>query len=132
LNLFFVYSFLQYSGGQAVEGQGGFYGSGGARAVKSGEPVQEDQRHQMLALAADVQKIVSVMEELETLESLLENESTPTAKQMELKNSIKKLMTSPDVLASLNNLEIKGEPVWGLSSEERELIILAREKVNAC
>jgi hypothetical protein len=29
-------------------------------------------------------------------------------------------------------LEVQGSPVWGLSSEERELIIHAREKVNEC
>lgn len=87
----------------------------------------------MLALAHDVEKISATMQELETLESLLRSESDPTsAKTMELKSTIKKLMTAPDVLESLNRLEIQGEPVWGLSSEERELIMLAREKVNEC
>ena len=93
----------------------------------------EDSRQSMLALAADVQKISSVMKELETLEGLLERESdATTGRSIELKAGIKKLMTHPDVLESLNRLEIQGEPVWGLSSEERELIILAREKVNEC
>jgi hypothetical protein len=93
----------------------------------------------MIALAQDVEKIRATMTELERLEELLHGEkssmtasSTPTSKTIELKNSIKKLMTATDVWESLNNLEIKGEPCWGLSSEERELIILAREKVNEC
>jgi hypothetical protein len=124
----------QYSGGQASVGQGGFYGSGGARAL-SQEQVdkqQANERNKMLALSHDVQTIRSVMQELETLESLLRSESGVSAKRIELKNSVKKLMTAPEVLESLNNLVVKGEPVWGLSSEERELITLAREKVNGC
>jgi glutamine amidotransferase PdxT len=90
-----------------------------------------------LALAADVQKIASTMAEYETLESLLrrEEESSDnkvTGKIIELKSSIKKLMSQPEVLESLNRLQVQGEPVWGLSSEERELIMLAREIVNEC
>jgi len=125
---------ITYSGGQATEGQGGFYGSGGARAAVLDYNSDDDERSKMLALAADVQKITQVMDELETLESLLraEDPGSVTGKSMELKNAIKKLMTAPEVLESLNRLEIQGSPVWGLSSEEREMIIAAREKVNAC
>ena len=96
----------------------------------------------MLALAADVQKISSVMKELETLENLLAHDKerdgggtateTVSGRSIEIKASIKKLMTQPDVLESLNRLEIQGKPVWGLSSDERELIIMARDKVNEC
>jgi glutamine amidotransferase PdxT len=88
----------------------------------------------MLALAADVQKITAVMKELETLEGLLEagGDAKTSKRSIELKSSIKKLMTQPDVLESLNRLEAQGAPVWGLSSNERELIITAREKVNEC
>ena len=99
-------------------------------------------RAAVLAIASDVQKITDVMDELETLESLLRHEtpdnsadtsdSSPTAKSIEIKASIKKLMTAPDVVEALNRLEIQGEPVWGLSSEEREMIVLARDKVNEC
>jgi hypothetical protein len=98
----------------------------------------------MLAVAQDVQNVRLTMQELELLESLLSTEEERTSssstegssgvssKSMELKNSIKKLMTSTEFLESLNKLEVKGEPAWGLSCEERELIMLAREKVNAC
>jgi hypothetical protein len=87
----------------------------------------------MIALAADVQKITNVVRELETLEGLLERETDPTTgRSIELRGSIKKLMTHPDVMESLDRLEVQGEPGWGLSTEERELVILAREKVNEC
>ncbi len=98
----------------------------------------------MLAMAHDVQTVRLVMQELDLLESLLRNEEESKSsgssssdvvlspKSMEIKNSIKKLMTSTDFLESLNNLEVQGEPAWGLSCEEREMIILAREKLNAC
>jgi hypothetical protein len=141
----------QYSGGQATEGQGGYYGSGGARA-KLDEHL-DPSRRQLLALAADVEKITNVMEELEALEESLmleaqdnqkihaddnsNNNNTPnssskkvTSKTMELKNAIKKLMTAPDVIESLNRLEVQGQPTWGLSTKERELIMAAREKIN--
>ena len=125
---------MQYSGGQAQKGQGGFYGSGGARVIPPEEAgqTQQEERNAMLALAKDVDHIRSVMEELETLERLLEGESSVSNKSIEIKNSIKKLMTAPEVLESLNNLEINGEPVWGLSTSEREMIMMAREKVNEC
>jgi hypothetical protein len=35
-------------------------------------------------------------------------------------------------MEALDRLEIQGSPVWGLSSEERQLIIDAREMVNEC
>ena len=144
---------LQYSGGQASVGQGGFYGSGGARALSPDHTStttdnvfdqQNKERSKMLAMAQDVQTVRLTMQELDLLESLLRNEEESNAsknstsdgkvssKSMEIKNSIKKLMTSTDFLESLNNLEVQGEPAWGLNCEEREMIILAREKVNAC
>lgn len=91
----------------------------------------------MLALAADVQRITATMKELELLEGILarqeeESNSQVTGRSIEIKSSIKKLMTSPDLIQCLNRLEVQGEPVWGLSSSERDLITLAREKVNNC
>jgi hypothetical protein len=133
--LIFRVHLVQYSGGQASVGQGGFYGSGGARALSPDqvEKQQASERNKMLAMAKDVQNIRSAMQELEMLESLLRGEDgVVSSKRIELKNSIKKLMTAPEVLESLNNLEVQGEPGWGLSCEERELIIAAREKVNEC
>lgn len=120
---------VQYSGGQATEGQGGFYGSGGARVVS--QDTGDGGRSQLLALAQDVEKILHTMDELDQLESLLRSESDAvSSKSIELKAAIKKLMTSAEVLDALNRLEVEGAPVWGLSSEEREMIIFAREKMN--
>lgn len=137
------YGNITYSGGQATEGQGGYYGSGGARKLKEctggtddDEPTQW-QRPQMLALAADVSKITSLMDEVDTLENLLHEQttstsSTPTGKMIEIKSKIKKLCTQPELVECLNRLEIDGEPVWGLSSDERDMIVKARNRVSGC
>lgn len=94
----------------------------------------DETRGRMIALSQDVEKIEQVMTALESLESqLLENAGNGVnGKSIELKSAIKKLMTDPSVLESLNRLEIEGQPVWGLSTQEREMIIMAREKVNGC
>jgi len=135
---------ITYSGGQASEGQGGYYGSGGARKIDNGASSSVvDPRNQMLALAADVAKITSTMQEVETLEQLLFEEvsslessssssSTPSGKMIEVKSKLKKICTHPDLIEALNRLEINGEPIWGLSSDERDMIVNARNKVNDC
>lgn len=129
---------ITYSGGQASEGQGGFYGSGGARKTEPA-PTQTWQRPQMLALAADVNKVTSLMEEVDRLEELYRAEldangsdAPPSSKSIEIKAKIQKLCTNPEVMECLNRLEWNGEPVWGLSSEERDLITGFRSKVNEC
>ena len=67
------------------------------------------------------------------LEEMLENESDPASgRSIEIKAGMKKIMTQPEVIQSLDRLEVQGQPVWGLSVQERELIQLARELVNAC
>lgn len=87
----------------------------------------------MLALAADVQYIQQVMNEVEVLQHSLEKEESDISPHsIELRQTIKKLMTSQEFIQALGRLEIQGSPVWGLSSEERELIILARELMNEC
>ena len=119
--------------GQASEGQGGFYGSGGARASK----LETEHRPEMVALASDVENLTMVMEEIEKLESMLEEEkekagSKVSGKQLEISSKIKKIMTSADVMECLNRLEVEGEPVWGLSVSERDLVAYARQMVNEC
>lgn len=72
------------------------------------------------------------MKELETLEGLLQRETDPTSgRSIELKASIKKLMTNPEVFQALDRLETTGGLKWGLSSEERQMIMEAREKVKS-
>ena len=88
----------------------------------------------MVAMAQDVAAVEHTMEELERLESLLEREGSGevSGRSIEIKNSIKKLMTNAEFLEVLNRLEVNGEPVWGLSISERELVEAARNKVNQC
>jgi hypothetical protein len=90
----------------------------------------------MVALAADVENLTLVMEEIYNLEQKLEEEKkgnkVVTGKSLEISARIKKIMTSSDVMDCINRLEVEGEPVWGLSSEERDLVHAARQKVNEC
>jgi hypothetical protein len=127
-------SLLQYSGGQASEGQGGYYAS--FHRASGGEKVDGDDtetaRKNVLAMAADVQKIATMMKELEALEGLLQRETDPTTgRAIELKATINKLVTSPDVFQALDRLETTGGLKWGLSREERDMIMEAREKVKS-
>jgi len=130
------YEQLQYSGGQAINGQGGYYGSGGSRSTL--DPTTS-QKAGMVALAGDVETVQRTMREAESLEQLLQREmeeqsddAAPTGRSIELRSTIRKLMTSSDFGTALKNLEVEGQPVWGLSSEERELVTFAREKFNEC
>jgi hypothetical protein len=91
----------------------------------------------MVALATDVENLTLVMEEVYKLEEMLEEEKAKadggvSGKTLEISSKIKKIMTSVDVMECLKRLEVEGEPVWGLSSEERELVYDARQKVNEC
>jgi hypothetical protein len=111
--------------GQASDGQGGFYGSGGARASK----LETEHRPEMLAMASDVENLTMLMEEIDKLESMLEEEkenagSKVSGKQLEISSKIKKIMTSADVMECLNRLWM-GEPVWGLSvsAHVRQVVI---------
>lgn len=141
---------ITYSGGQAIDGQGGFYGSGGARVIKPDEAAKmmmsdaeraATNRQTVLAMQQDIEMVTNTMKEYGVLEQQLldcttndnnsnNNEETASTESIKLKSAIKKLMTSPDLLDSLKRLEIQGEPVWGLSSSERELIMECREKMN--
>jgi len=54
------------------------------------------------------------------------------ATQIQIKGNIKKKMTSREMFDLLSKLEMKGEPVWGLSQTERQLVKEARRMVNSC
>lgn len=88
-------------------------------------------------MAADVAAVRKTMEELERLESLLERDEEESSGQVsgrtiEIKNSIKKLMTNKEFMEVLDRLLVNGQPAWGLSVSERELVEAARVKVNEC
>jgi len=91
----------------------------------------------MIALASDVDHVKMIMEELQLLEHLLqkdkeENNNEVTNRSVELRGSIKHLVANKEFLDCLNRLEYQGKPIWGLSSDEHDLILLARDKINQC
>lgn len=99
--------------------------------------METEHKPEMVALATDVENLTLVMEEVYKLEEMLEEEKAKadggvSGKTLEISSKIKKIMTSVDVMECLKRLEVEGEPVWGLSSEERELVYDARQKVNEC
>lgn len=117
---------VTYSGGQASEGQGGFYGSGGSR-VQTSAPKHHPEA---LKKKDDIDEARKIMEDIHDMEGkLLAMGSAPvTTESMTLKNEINKKARSARVKELLGRLEIKGEPVWGLDVGERELVRELKEK----
>lgn len=116
---------ITYSGGQASEGQGGFYGSGGSR-VSSKKP---ERFLDATARQADILSLAALQKTVEDLEAeLFSLGSAVSTRSIEIKSKIKKTISNPTVRALLDRLEIKGEPVWGLSSAERELVRKVKAK----
>ena len=71
------------------------------------------------------------------LEHLLQREledskGEVTGKSIEIRSSIKKLMTSSEVMNAMARLEHDGEPTWGLTETEIGLVKEARSKINEC
>jgi hypothetical protein len=62
---------------------------------------------------------------------LLTLDSAVTSRSIELKARVAKLASSKQMNEILKRLEIKGEPVWGLSTKERELVRAARARYNS-
>jgi len=120
---------ITYSGGQASEGQGGFYGSGGARVKKEGF----EWNSKAVAQLEDINALRQVMDEVATLEETVAAVSDPLSEAViETKQTIKRLMTQPATVALVEKLEMGGAPVWGLSTSERDLVKDARRKINTC
>ena len=116
---------ITYSGGHASQGQGGFYGSGGSRLVKGEQKFAPEFR----ASKDDIVSLQNVMSDVDSLElQLAKHGDVVNSTTIELKSKIKKTLHTPKVRALLNRLEIKGEPVWGLSISERELVKAAKAK----
>lgn len=116
---------ITYSGGQASEGQGGFYGSGGSR-VSSKKP---ERFLDATARQADITSLAALQKQVDDLEAeLFSLGSAVSTRSIEIKSKIKKTISNPKVRDLLNRLEIKGEPVWGLSSAERELVRKVKAK----
>lgn len=119
---------ITYSGGQASEGQGGFYGSGGARAKT--KPTEWNSK--AVAEAKDIQRLESLMEEVSKIDDIIAGGESLSPKVIENKQAMKKLLTSPSTTELLDRLEIGGQPIWGLSQRERILVKEARKKALNC
>ena len=104
--------------------QGGFYGSGGSRVTTA------PQHHpEAIARQADISGLAQIMQEIEAMEQELRTlGNVVNSRTIEIKTKIKKSISNPKVREMLNRLEIKGEPVWGLSSKERDLVRAAKQK----
>ena len=108
--------------------QGGFYGSGGSR-VNSSAPTHHPEA---LARQADIMDLAQIMNTIESLENDLRSLGpVVNTRSIELKAKMKKTISTPKVRELLNRLEIKGEPVWGLSAKERDLVRSAKMKYMA-
>lgn len=67
------------------------------------------------------------MEEIETLEQELRSlGGVVNSRTIEIKSRIKKTISNPRVREMLERLSLKGEPVWGLSAKERDLVRAAK------
>ena len=99
---------ISYSGGQATAGQGGYYGSGGSR-VSTAAPHHHPEA---LARQTDIEDLATIMNTVEKMENELATLTTVSARSIELKQAMSKTISNPQVLALLDKLEIKGEPVW--------------------
>lgn len=118
---------ITYSGGQASEGQGGFYGSGGARVARG--PVSWDAK--AVASAEAIASLTGLMGEAQELELLIRGGEPLDETVIEAKGALKRLMTGETTAALLERLEMGGEPVWGLSQKERRLVRDARALLTA-
>jgi hypothetical protein len=108
--------------------QGGFYGSGGARKASGAPP----HHPEAIARQSDINELTLIMNEIESLEQELRTiGGVVNTRSIEIKARIKKTISNPKVREMLNRLEIKGEPVWGLSSKERDLVRAAKQKYMA-
>mmetsp|Transcript_35849 Transcript_35849/g.46056 ORF Transcript_35849/g.46056 Transcript_35849/m.46056 type:complete len:153 (-) Transcript_35849:355-813(-) len=121
---------VTYSGGQASEGQGGFYGSGGSRVKAS----KFEFHPEALAHAEDITALRSLMAQAEVLRDRLSSSdiSRVSPEGIALKNDLRKMLTSTSAMELIERLEINGSPKWGLSQDERSLIREARDAINAC
>jgi hypothetical protein len=116
---------ITYSGGHANVGQGGFYGSGGSRVSKN----VVAHHPEAMARQADIKDLVAIMNEVESIDTDLQSlGNVVSSRSIELKARLKKTVQNPKVRELLARLEIKGEPVWGLSVKERSLVVALRSR----
>ena len=79
-------------------------------------------------------KISKVMEEVKELrvklqmevDSQVDHRRLTSSKIHEIKTTIKNMCKHPDITKTLNRLELNGEPIWGLSTKERDFVVTCR------
>jgi hypothetical protein len=77
-----------------------------------------------------VKFVTEVMEEIQLMEDLLSDDQ-PVETSIHTRSAIKKLVTSHPFVECLDRLECtRGEPIWGLSMKERDMVVNARQKLN--
>ncbi|KAG7387526.1 hypothetical protein PHYPSEUDO_014048 [Phytophthora pseudosyringae] len=96
-----------YSGGQPSEGQGGFYGSAKTRS-ESGSKFSPGAR----AEPQDLTKLQKLMKQWEAQKTSLAAE--------EHKKALARIASEEETL--IQRLLIRGAPVWGLSTQQREFV----------
>ena len=104
---------ISYSGGHAGNSQGGFYGSGGSRKLNPKTTVEH--RKEAVAHVDDINSLGKIMNDF----------YSETDKKAQ-----KKIIINPEAMELLERLEFGGEPVWGLTVSERELVYAARQASN--
>ncbi|KAI9915171.1 hypothetical protein PsorP6_008459 [Peronosclerospora sorghi] len=102
-----IRTLITYSGGQPSEGQGGFYGSAKTRS-------EADSKFNPGARAEpqDLIKLQQLMNQWEAQKSLLAAE--------ERKKALARIISEEETL--IQRLLIRGTPVWGLSTPERQFV----------
>lgn len=111
---------ITYSGGQANSGQGGYYGSGGSRAIKV--PVSQHQS-QACACSTDVKELTGLIERVDELQSELSvKRTTDIARATQVKDTLNEIMRDARVGSLLSRLVFMGQPVWGLTMKERDFV----------
>jgi len=120
---------VTYSGGQKdPTPQDGFYVS--VHPGFNSSVNHENHRPEMIAMESDVYVVTQIMDEVRLLEELLEEQDTIES-SLATRGRIKKLVTSHPFVDSLSRLECaRGEPIWGLSMIERDMVSDARNKVD--
>ncbi|CAH0485476.1 unnamed protein product [Peronospora farinosa] len=96
-----------YSGGHPSEGQGGFYGS-----AKSRSEANSKFNPGARAEPQDVTKLQQLMKQWET-----QKDSLTTAEQIK---ALTRIASEEETL--IQRLLIRGAPVWGLSTQQRQFV----------
>eukprot|EP00975_Prorocentrum_lima_P040575 8519044-Prorocentrum_lima.AAC.1 len=75
-----------------------------------------------------LEEIMNEVEELET--AAVAEEGSLNDVLLQNKAAVKELVTSSEMTNLLSRLEMNGQPKWGLSTREREIVKSAREKID--